>query len=91
MNILVTGGAGYIGSHTCLVLLEAGHQVSVLDNLCNGSQVALQRVQELAGKPLTFLHGDVRNRADVDHALAGTSGLLSLRRYVNEGWNTVVF
>ncbi len=71
MNILVTGGAGYIGSHTCLALLDAGHQVTVLDNLCNGSQVALQRVQELAGKPLTFLQGDVRNRADVDHALAG--------------------
>ncbi len=71
MNILVTGGAGYIGSHTCLALLEAGHAVTVLDNLCNGSLVALQRVQELAGKSLKFLQGDVRNHTDVDHALAG--------------------
>lgn len=41
MNILVTGGAGYIGSHTCVALLEAGHRVTVLDNLCNSSPVAL--------------------------------------------------
>lgn len=71
MNILVTGGAGYIGSHTCLALLQAGHAVTVLDNLCNGSLVALQRAQDLAGKELRFLQGDVRNRADVEQALAG--------------------
>lgn len=71
LNILVTGGAGYIGSHTSLALLESGHAVTVLDNLCNGSLVALQRVQALAGKPLRFLQGDVRNRADVERALVG--------------------
>ncbi|MEO7941285.1 MAG: UDP-glucose 4-epimerase GalE [Burkholderiaceae bacterium] len=71
MNILVTGGAGYIGSHTCLALLQAGHAVTVLDNLCNGSLVALQRVQELGGKQLRFVQGDVRNPGDVEQALAG--------------------
>ena len=46
-NILVTGGAGYIGSHTCVELLEAGHDVIVLDNLSNSSEESLKRVQEL--------------------------------------------
>lgn len=54
MNILVTGGAGYIGSHTCLELLQAGNEVVVVDNLSNSKQESLRRVQELAGKPLTF-------------------------------------
>ena len=71
MQVLVTGGAGYIGSHTCVALLEAGHDVTVLDNLCNGSTIALQRVQELAGKPLRFVQGDVRNPQDLAQALAG--------------------
>jgi UDP-glucose 4-epimerase len=44
MKVLVTGGAGYIGSHTCVELLEAGHEVCVIDNLCNGHEVALERV-----------------------------------------------
>ena len=71
MNILVTGGAGYIGSHTCVALLEAGHAVTVLDNLCNSSEVALQRVQELSGKPLRFVKGDVRNPRDLAQAFEG--------------------
>ena len=71
MNILVTGGAGYIGSHTCVALLEAGHAVTVLDNLCNGSDVALERVQELTGRPLRFVHGDVRNPQNLAQAFDG--------------------
>ena len=71
MKILVTGGAGYIGSHTCVVLLEAGHDVTVIDNLCNSSAIALERVQELAGRPLRFVQGDVRNRADLDRGFEG--------------------
>ena len=54
MSILVTGGAGYIGSHTCLELLQAGYDVIVADNLANSKTEALQRVQELTGKTLTF-------------------------------------
>jgi len=57
----VTGGAGYIGSHTCLVLLQAGYEVVALDNLCNSSPESLRRVQALAGKSLWFIEGDVRN------------------------------
>jgi UDP-glucose 4-epimerase len=60
-RILVTGGAGYIGSHTCLSLLQAGYEVVVLDNLCNSSPESLKRVQALAGKPLHFIEGDVRD------------------------------
>ena len=57
MNVLVTGGAGYIGSHTCVELLEAGHQVIVLDNLYNASEEALNRVREITGKPVKFYKG----------------------------------
>lgn len=63
MNILVTGGAGYIGSHTCLELLNSGYGVVVIDNLCNANPVALERVEELAGKKLKFYEGDVRDEA----------------------------
>ena len=71
MKILVTGGAGYIGSHTCVVLLQAGHDVTVIDNLCNSSPIALERVQELAGRQLRFVQGDIRSRADLDRAFEG--------------------
>jgi len=60
-TVLVTGGAGYIGSHVCVELLEQGYQVVVLDNLSNGSEIALQRVQEITGRPLVFRRGDVRD------------------------------
>lgn len=61
MNILVTGGAGYIGSHTLVCLLEAGHRVVVLDNLANASEEALRRVEAITGKSLTFVQGDVQD------------------------------
>jgi UDP-glucose 4-epimerase len=61
-NILVTGGAGYIGSHTCVELLQAGYAVTVVDNLHNSKAEALQRVQELAGKSLTFHQVDLLDR-----------------------------
>lgn len=69
MHVLVTGGAGYIGSHACVALLEAGHAVTVLDNLCNSSIIALQRAQELTCKSLRFVQGDVRNPRDLARAL----------------------
>ena len=63
MNVLVTGGAGYIGSHTCLELLERNYGVVVIDNLCNSNPKSLDRVQELTGKTLKFYEGDVRDEA----------------------------
>ena len=71
MRILVTGGAGYIGSHTCLELLRAGHEVVVVDNLSNSKAEALRRVQELAGRPLVFHQVDLLDRAALDAAFAG--------------------
>lgn len=65
-KILVTGGAGYIGSHTCVELLEAGHEVIVFDNLSNSSVESLNRVQELTQKSLVFIRGDIRNSDQLD-------------------------
>ncbi|WP_179994273.1 UDP-glucose 4-epimerase GalE [Acinetobacter sp. YH1901136] len=69
-NILVTGGAGYIGSHTCVELLNAGHSVVVLDNLSNSSAESLARVQQLTGKTLYFIQGDIRDAAALDALFA---------------------
>ena len=65
-KILVTGGAGYIGSHTCVELLNSGHEVVVLDNLCNSSEESLNRVQQLTGKTLAFVEGDIRDAQVLD-------------------------
>ena len=65
-KILVTGGAGYIGSHTCVELLNSGHEVVVLDNLCNSSEESLNRVQQLTGKSLAFVEGDIRDAQVLD-------------------------
>ena len=54
MKILVTGGAGYIGSHTCVELLNAGYDVVVIDNLYNASEKAIERIKEITGKDVTF-------------------------------------
>ena len=62
MAILVTGGAGYIGSHTCVELLNAGHEVVVLDNLSNSCEKSLERVEALTGKKVTFYKGDILDR-----------------------------
>ncbi|MCH8492461.1 MAG: UDP-glucose 4-epimerase GalE [Idiomarina sp.] len=59
--ILVTGGAGYIGSHTVVELLQAGHEVLVLDNLCNSSLESLQRVSQITGRDVIFVKGDIRD------------------------------
>ena len=63
MNVLVTGGAGYIGSHTCVELLSEGYGVIVIDNLCNSNPKSLDRVRAITGKELTFYEGDVRDEA----------------------------
>ena len=70
MKILVTGGAGYIGSHTTLELLKAGHDVVVVDNLCNSSEESLRRVAELAGKAPKFYNLDIRDAAALDKVVA---------------------
>ena len=62
MAILVTGGAGYIGSHTCVELLDAGYEVVVLDNLSNSSEKSLDRVRALTGKEVKFYKGDILDR-----------------------------
>ena len=61
MTILITGGAGYIGSHTALELLNEGYDVVVYDNLCNSSRESLRRVEELTGKQIRFYEGDVQD------------------------------
>ena len=62
MSILVTGGAGFIGSHTCVELLNAGYEVVVVDNLYNSSQEALRRVEEITGKTVKFYEADIRDK-----------------------------
>lgn len=73
MAILVTGGAGYIGSHTVLALLQRGDDVVVLDNLFNASREAINRVEKLAGKKATFVEGDIRDRACLRDLFAANS------------------
>ena len=65
-KILITGGAGYIGSHTAVELLNAGHHLVILDNLCNSSIKVLDRIQNLAGPNFTFIQEDVRNASALD-------------------------
>lgn len=67
MRILVTGGAGYIGSHTCLELLNQGHEVVAFDNLCNSSEESLKRVMALTGKTLTFYKADMLDREAMEN------------------------
>jgi UDP-glucose 4-epimerase len=67
--IFVTGGAGYIGSHTCVELLAAGYDVTVFDNLSNSQPEALNRVQRITGKTLQFIEGDIRDAAALKAAL----------------------
>ena len=66
MSVLVTGGAGFIGSHTCVELLEAGFDVVVCDNLSNASEEALKRVEKITGKSVKFYKTDIRDRAGLD-------------------------
>lgn len=63
MNVLLIGGAGYIGSHTAVVLSQAGHKVVLLDNFCNSRKSVLERLQKILGKSLPCIEGDVRNTA----------------------------
>lgn len=73
MHVLVTGGAGYIGSHTCLELLAAGHEVTVVDNLCNSKEESLRRVMALTGRSLRFHQVDLRDREALRAVFASTT------------------
>ena len=79
-QLLITGGAGFIGSHTCLALVEAGHDLVVLDNFSNSSAESLRRVAELAGIELatriTLLQGDIRNSEDLNLAFSQKEQLM---------------
>ena len=66
MHALITGGAGYIGSHTCLCLLESGCNVTVIDNFCNSFPESLRRVQELTGRGLRVIEADIRDAVALD-------------------------
>jgi UDP-glucose 4-epimerase len=69
--LLITGGAGFIGSHLCVLLLQQGHRLVVLDDFSNSSPEALRRVEELAGAPLRLIEGDIRDPAALERAFAG--------------------
>lgn len=104
-RILVTGGAGYIGSHTCLALLEAGYEVVVIDNLCNSKEESLKRVQQITGRTLEFHHADLLDADAVNDIFAsnaidavihfaglkavGESVLMPLRYYHNNVTGTI--
>ena len=94
MRVLVTGGAGYIGSHTCVELLNLGYDVVVIDNLCNSNPKSLDRVEELTGRKVTFYEGDVRDEALLrkifaDHAIDSVihfAGLKAVGESVGQPW-----
>jgi len=105
-TVLVTGGAGYIGSHACLELLQSGYQVVVVDNLENSKFESLRRVQEITGKPLTFYQADIRDSVALAEVFAkesitsvmhfaglkavGESCEQPLRYYQNNVYGTIV-
>ena len=70
MRVLVTGGAGYIGTHTLVELLTEGHEAFVIDNLSNGHEEALSRVKQLANKDFGFVKGDIRDSEALDKAFS---------------------
>lgn len=76
MKIFITGGAGYIGSHTCVELLGSGYDVAVYDDLSNSSRKALARIEEIAGKPVEFTEGNVRDENKLSHALEGSDAVI---------------
>ena len=94
MTVFVTGGAGYIGSHTCVELLEQGMEVVVADNLVNSSAKALKRVEQITGKTLTYYQADIRDQAALDRIFEAHSvdcvmhfaGLKAVGESVEKPW-----
>jgi len=75
-KVFVTGGAGFIGSHTCVQLLDAGYEVLVYDNLSNSSDIALERVEKITNKTLSFAEGDIRNEQFLTEVMAGYDAVI---------------
>lgn len=94
MNILVTGGTGYIGSHTVIALLAAGHTVAVVDNLSNSSRVSLRRVEAITGQTVPFFEADIRDREALETVFTAQSfdccihfaGLKAVAESVSKPW-----
>ena len=94
MAVLVTGGSGFIGSHTVVELQQAGYDVVVIDNLSNSTEISLQRVQEITGKPVKFYKVDIRDRAGLEEVFAKESidscihfaGLKAVGESVSKPW-----
>ena len=76
MTIFITGGAGYIGAHTCVELLQAGHDVVVYDNLSNGSLETLRRIESITGKQPKLIIGDIRDEAAMTEAMKGCDAVI---------------
>ena len=76
MKILLTGGMGFIGSHTAVVLLEAGHDVVLYDNLSNADRSVLDRLEIIAGRRPQFIEGDIRDKAAMTAALRGVDAVI---------------
>ena len=70
MNVLVTGGAGYIGSHTAVLLLEAGYEVTIVDNLSNSDMSVVERIEKISGKPVSFFQSDTRDKSRMGELLS---------------------
>ncbi|MBR3518131.1 MAG: UDP-glucose 4-epimerase GalE [Lachnospiraceae bacterium] len=94
MAVLVTGGSGFIGSHTVVELQQSGYDVVVIDNLSNSTEISLQRVQEITGKPVKFYKVDIRDRAGLEEVFAKESidscihfaGLKAVGESVSKPW-----
>lgn len=69
MRILLTGGAGFIGSHTAVEMTKSGHEVVIYDNFCNSDASVLERLEEILGKPVTFEEGDIRDYSRMHEVL----------------------
>ena len=75
-KIFITGGAGYIGSHTCVELLQKGYELVVYDNLSNASLEALKRVEKITGKSIHFIKGDIRDESSISDAIQGCNAVI---------------
>ena len=91
MKILVTGGAGYIGSHTCLALINEGYDIVIIDNLSNSSKESIKRIEVLANQSIIFYNADVNDRASLENifnenaieAVVHFAGLKSVNESIN--------